>query len=66
MLSRGGASAGVVGSANALWNDNLGRPSAALSWHLISSTSSGRMAEKYTQRWLGLNRTDAVSPTRSE
>jgi hypothetical protein len=46
MLSLGGASAGASGFSNEVWNDNLARPSLALSWTRIRITSSGCCSEK--------------------
>jgi hypothetical protein len=45
MLSRGGAS-GANGFSNEVWNDSRARPSLALSWTRISSTSSVCISEK--------------------
>ena len=45
MLSRGGAP-GVSGFSNEVWNDSRARPSLALSWTRINSTSSVCCSEK--------------------
>ena len=46
MLSRGGASAGVVGSSKPVCSENRARPSVAESKHLISTASSARIFGK--------------------
>jgi hypothetical protein len=46
MLSRGGASAGVVGSSNAVWIESRARPSRSESKHLMRIASSRVMRGK--------------------
>src|SRR6516164_2838433 len=65
MLSRVGASGGVLGSSNALCPRKRARPSVSDSYVLSSSTFCGDIFGKYHQRCEAAWRITKISPSRS-